>query len=140
MIVHEWNDHQLVRRIGEHRDRVGGYRLLFHDTHHRSVSDRSSMVAYDLSNYDGVLAFGNVIRDIYLTEGWTQHAWTWHEAADTRIFHPIDDFALGATSEKSESSKPNEQPNNPKSRALLKVGGLPDGLLAIGKTSDPRAP
>jgi spore maturation protein CgeB len=35
-----------------------------------------------------VLAFGNVIRDLYLQEGWTQRAWTWHEAADTRVFHP----------------------------------------------------
>lgn len=91
VIVHEWNDRQLVQRIGEHRaGAMGGYRLLFHDTHHRSVSDRSSMAAYDLSNYDGVLAFGNVIRDVYLTEGWTQRAWTWHEAADTTIFHPIE--------------------------------------------------
>jgi spore maturation protein CgeB len=90
VIVHEWNDHQLVQRIGEHRNNVGGYRLLFHDTHHRSVSDRSQMAAYDLSNYDGVLAYGSVIRDIYLAEGWIQRAWTWHEAADTRIFHPID--------------------------------------------------
>lgn len=94
VIVHEWNDHNLVRRIGEHRHKVGGYRLLFHDTHHRSVSDRSSMAAYHLTHYDGVLAFGNVIRDIYLAQGWTQHAWTWHEAADTRIFHPID--AIGS--------------------------------------------
>jgi len=90
VIVHEWNDHNLVRRIGEHRDKVGGYRLLFHDTHHRSVSDRSSMAAYELTHYDGVLAYGSVIRDIYLAQGWTQHAWTWHEAADTRLFHPID--------------------------------------------------
>lgn len=90
VIVHEWNDRELVKRIGQHRARVGGYRLLFHDTHHRSVSDRSSMATYDLSNYDGVLAYGNVIRDIYLSEGWTQRAWTWHEAADTRLFHPIE--------------------------------------------------
>ncbi|MBW4648535.1 MAG: glycosyltransferase [Kastovskya adunca ATA6-11-RM4] len=88
VIVHEWSDRTLVRRLGEHRHKVGGYRLLFHDTHHRSVSDKASMAAYDLSNYDGVLAYGNVIRDIYLTEGWTQQAWTWHEAADTRLFHP----------------------------------------------------
>jgi spore maturation protein CgeB len=90
VIVHEWNAHKLVQRVGKHRASVGGYRLLFHDTHHRSVSDRSSMAGYDLSNYDGVLAYGNVIRDIYLSECWTQHAWTWHEAADTRLFHPID--------------------------------------------------
>jgi len=76
--------------VGRHRASVGGYRLLFHDTHHRSVSDRSLMAAYDLSHYDGVLAYGNVIRDLYLTQSWTRRAWTWHEAADTRLFHPID--------------------------------------------------
>src|SRR4051794_31590520 len=31
VLVHEWNDHDLVRRIGEHRARNRGYRLLFHD-------------------------------------------------------------------------------------------------------------
>jgi spore maturation protein CgeB len=90
VLVHEWNDHALVRRIGEHRARVGGYRLLFHDTHHRSVTDPQSMAAYELSHYDGVLAFGEVIRDLYLARGWTAHAWIWHEAADTRVFHPIE--------------------------------------------------
>ena len=30
--------------------------------------------------------FGRVIRDLYLAEGWTGRAWTWHEAADTRLF------------------------------------------------------
>ena len=103
VIVHEWNAHELVQRVGKHRASVGGYRLLFHDTHHRSVSDRSSMAAYDLSNYDGVLAYGNVIRDIYLSEGWTQRAWTWHEAADIRLFHPID-----ATCNKEENLTPQQ--------------------------------
>ena len=37
VIVHEWNEPELVRRVGEHRRSKGGYRLLFHDTHHRSV-------------------------------------------------------------------------------------------------------
>jgi spore maturation protein CgeB len=88
VIVHEWSDHGLVARIGEHRSRHG-YKLLFHDTHHRAVTERSSMANYDLSHYDGVLAFGNVIRDIYLSAGWTRRAWTWHEAADTRVFKPL---------------------------------------------------
>jgi spore maturation protein CgeB len=88
VIVHEWNDHGLVRRIGEHR-RTSDYRLLFHDTHHRSVTAPDSMAAYDLSGYDGALAFGGVIRDLYLDRGWAERAWTWHEAADTRVFHPI---------------------------------------------------
>jgi spore maturation protein CgeB len=43
------------------------------------------MAAYDLRHYDGVLAFGSIIRDRYLQKGWTQRAWTWHEAADTRL-------------------------------------------------------
>jgi spore maturation protein CgeB len=47
------------------------------------------MLAYDLTHYDGVLAFGRVIRDLYLSEGWAARAWTWHEAADTRVFRPL---------------------------------------------------
>jgi spore maturation protein CgeB len=89
VIVHEWSDHDLVRRIGEHRKNKGHYVLLFHDTHQRSVTESESMARYDLQNYDGVLAFGNVVRDTYLRNGWTQNAWTWHDAADTRLFHPI---------------------------------------------------
>jgi spore maturation protein CgeB len=83
VIVHEWNEHALVKAIGEYRERSGGFKLLFHDTHHRAVTERSSMAQYDLQHYDGVLAFGNVIRDIYLAERWTKHAWTWHESAET---------------------------------------------------------
>jgi len=88
VIVHEWNDHQLVNAIGELRSK-SHFRLLFHDTHHRAVTERESMEQYNLANYDGVLAYGNVIRDIYLKEGWVDNAWTWHEAADTRVFKPI---------------------------------------------------
>jgi spore maturation protein CgeB len=88
VLVHEWNDHALVRRVGEHHAANGGYRLFFHDTHHRSVTEPESMAAYDLRHYDGVLAFGGVIRDVYLDRGWAAHAWTWHEAADVRLFHP----------------------------------------------------
>jgi spore maturation protein CgeB len=89
VIVHEWNDHGLVARIGRHRAANGGYALLFHDTHHRSVSDPSAMSAYDLSAYDGVLAFGRVIRDLYVRHRWARRAWVFHEAADTRIFRPM---------------------------------------------------
>jgi spore maturation protein CgeB len=89
VLVHEWNDHGLVKRIGRHRAAKGPYHLLFHDTHHRAVTDPAAMADYDLSAYDGVLAFGNVIRDLYLANGWTSRAWTWHEAADTRTFRPL---------------------------------------------------
>ena len=91
VIVHEWNTHGVVARIGEYRARHPEMRALFHDTHHRSLTDRRSVAEYDLRHYDGVLAFGAVIRDLYLRKGWTERAWTWHEAADTRVFHPTDD-------------------------------------------------
>lgn len=93
VLVHEWNEHALVHRIGAHRARAGNYRLLFHDTHHRAVTDRKGVAAYDLTHYDGILAFGKVIRDLYVREGWARRAWTWHEAADTRVFHPLPPVA-----------------------------------------------
>ena len=88
VLVHEWNDHALVARLGRHRAERGGYALVFHDTHHRSVSDPAAMAAYDLSRYDGVIAFGRIIRDLYLANGWARRAWVLHEAADVRVFSP----------------------------------------------------
>lgn len=95
VLVHEWNDPTLVARLGAHRRqsrrggaRGAGYRLLFHDTHHRSVTDRAAIAAFDLSGYDGVLAFGACIRDVYLARGWANRVWVWHEAADTSLFAP----------------------------------------------------
>jgi spore maturation protein CgeB len=89
VIVHEWNSHDLVRRIGDARREDDRFRLLFHDTHHRCVTEPAAMAAYDLRHFDGVLAFGDVIRRIYLEKGWCRRAWTWHEAADTRVFQPL---------------------------------------------------
>jgi spore maturation protein CgeB len=88
-IVHEWNDPKLVRRVGLSRARSGTLRVLFHDTHHRSVTQPREMGRYDLRHYDGVLAYGEVIRQHYLERAWTERAWTWHEAADVRLFRPL---------------------------------------------------
>jgi spore maturation protein CgeB len=95
VIVHEWNAHELVKRIGEHRSRAGKYVLLFHDTHHRMVTAPESMAGYDLSHYDGVLAYGKVLKDLYEQRGWAKAVWTWHEAADTRVFQPLDNPKQG---------------------------------------------
>ena len=89
VIVHEWNEPELVKLIGEKKAQHS-FKLLFHDTHHRSVTAAAEMKKYDLSAYDGVLAFGNIIRDIYLENQWTTRAWTFHEAADTNVFKPIE--------------------------------------------------
>ena len=89
VLVHEWNAPELVARIGRHHRNHGGYKLLFHDTHHRSATAPEEMSRYDLRHYDGVLAYGNIIRDVYLDQGWSDRVWTWHEAADTRVFRPL---------------------------------------------------
>ncbi len=88
VLVHEWNEPRLVSEIGRHHRGNGGYRLLFHDTHHRMATDPASMAKYDLSDYDGVLAYGRVLSELYERTGHAARAWTWHEAADTRVFHP----------------------------------------------------
>jgi spore maturation protein CgeB len=89
VLVHEWNDPWLVGELGRLREMGAPFRLLFHDTHHRAATAPAEMARFDLSGYDGVLAFGRVIRDLYLERGWARRAWTWHEAADTRVFRPL---------------------------------------------------
>jgi len=63
--------------------------VLFHDTHHRSVTDAQTMSSLDLRNYAGVLAFGKAVADRYAEGGWARRAWVWHEAADLRRFYPL---------------------------------------------------
>ena len=87
VIVHEWNEPGLVAATGRLRRR-GRFTLLFHDTHHRAVSEPEAMQRYDLSAYDGVLAFGATLTEVYRRGGWGDRVFTWHEAADTAVFHP----------------------------------------------------
>ena len=88
VIVHEWNDPELVAAVGRLRARGGSFLLLFHDTHHRAVSAPEEMKAFDLNAYDGILAFGATLADVYEKWGWGERVYVWHEAADTRRFHP----------------------------------------------------
>jgi spore maturation protein CgeB len=86
VLVHEWNPPELVANIGRHRACDGDYVLFFHDTHHRALTAPNEISQLDLSHYDGVLAFGNAVASAYLKNGWARNVWTWHEAADTRVF------------------------------------------------------
>ena len=93
VIVHEWNDPELVAAVGRLRARGGSFTLLFHDTHHRAVSAPDEMRAFDLSAYDGVLAFGATLALVYESWGWVDRVFVWHEAADTRRFRPPEQEA-----------------------------------------------
>jgi spore maturation protein CgeB len=88
VLVHEWNDPELVRQIGEHHTRNRKYALFFHDTHHRAVTAAGQIGAYELSGYDAVLTYGKALTELYRTRGWARRAWTWHEAADVNVFFP----------------------------------------------------
>jgi len=88
VIVHEWTDPALVAELGRLRRLGGRFRLLFHDTHHRAVSDQEAIAGMMLRDYDGVLAFGETLRHRYLRNGWGSRVFTWHEAADDRLFTP----------------------------------------------------
>jgi spore maturation protein CgeB len=87
VLAHEWSDPALIARLSAHRKNHGSYRLLFLDTHHRAATAPHEMAQFDLSGFDGILAFGEVLRRRYEQQGY--RAWTWHEAADTTLFRPL---------------------------------------------------
>lgn len=91
VIVHEWTAPAVVAELGRCRGAGGRFTLLFHDTHHRAVSDSQSIASLRLAHYDGVLAFGEALRERYVAQGWGRQVFTWHEAADDRLFHPPTD-------------------------------------------------
>jgi spore maturation protein CgeB len=86
VLVHEWTDPALVARIGVERIRGGQFLLFFHDTHHRALTRPHEIEGFDLEGYDAVLAFGEVLREVYLARGWGRRVFTWHEAADATLF------------------------------------------------------
>lgn len=89
VIVHEWNTPRVVNTLAE-VTRGGGMLRVFHDTHHRPWSQPEAIARFELGAYDGVLAFGDVLRDIYRGRFGVERAWTFHEAADAVRFRPLD--------------------------------------------------
>ena len=89
VVLHEWNPPELARKLVHLRDQLG-FKLLFHDTHHRASSSPQQMQLFQLDQFDGVLAFGEALKRIYRDRFGLARVWTFHEAADTSIFHPIE--------------------------------------------------
>ena len=88
VVVHEWNSPAVVDTILSLRDRFHFF-ALFHDTHHRAYTSPKEISLLNVDRFDGVLAFGEAIRQIYLERFMAKRAWTFHEAADTAHFFPI---------------------------------------------------
>jgi spore maturation protein CgeB len=88
VLVHEWNEPGVVAAIGHYRRSNREIRVFFHDTHHRAVSAPEQLARFDLTNYDGVLAYGTELQHAYQRRGWGKQVFVWHEAADVRTFYP----------------------------------------------------
>ena len=85
VVIHEWNSPEIANTILSLKRRLG-FRVLLHDTHHRAYTNPQQIARFHLQDFDGVLAFGEAVRRIYLDFFNVQRAWTFHEAADTARF------------------------------------------------------
>ena len=90
VILHEWNPPALAHTLLQVRDYLH-YKLLFHDTHHRASSSPDQIQLFGTDRFDGVLAFGEVLRSVYRERFGISRVWTLHEAADTTVFKPLPD-------------------------------------------------
>lgn len=89
VVIHEWNSPGVVNSILELKYKFR-FRVLFHDTHHRAYTNPKEILRLPLNEFDGVLAFGEAIRRIYIDGFGVKRTWTFHEAADTSHFFPAD--------------------------------------------------
>ena len=87
VIVHEWTERTLIDRVLTLRAQYG-FRVLFHDTHHRASSNPGQLSHFRIAEFDGVLVFGDVLRRLYRERWGVARVWTLHEGADVSVFHP----------------------------------------------------
>ena len=88
IILHEWNPPELAAMLLQVRAELG-FRLLFHDTHHRASSSPDQIRRFGTNHFDGVLAFGEALSCIYRDVFGIRRVWTLHEAADVTVFRPL---------------------------------------------------
>jgi spore maturation protein CgeB len=88
IILHEWNPPSLANALLELRNEYR-YRMLFHDTHHRASSSPEQINLFGIDRFDGVVVFGEVLRNVYNDRFGMTRVWTLHEAADTSVFQPL---------------------------------------------------
>ncbi len=89
VVVHEFNEPETVGAAGYVRHLRRDFLLLFHDTHHRTVSVPHQIARLNLAHYDGVLAFGHSLARVYRERFGIRQVRVFHEAADTTIFRPM---------------------------------------------------
>jgi spore maturation protein CgeB len=88
VIVHEWNPVEVVESIIGLKPKLK-FRALFHDTHHRAYTNPKQILRMPLQRFDGVLAFGEAIRRIYVDAFGVERTWNFQEGADVSHFRPL---------------------------------------------------
>jgi len=88
VVLHEWNHPIVVNQILDLKRKLG-FRVLLHDTHHRAYTSPREILQFNLHLFDGVLAFGETIRRIYMNGFGIERVWTFREAADVQSFRPM---------------------------------------------------
>ncbi|MCL4368939.1 MAG: glycosyltransferase [Actinobacteria bacterium] len=91
VLVHEWNPPDLVRAIGDVAARRGVVSL-FHDTHHRALTDPGRIPSLGLDSYSAVLAYGPTIAELYRNVVDGPEVLVFHEGADADLFRPLRRF------------------------------------------------
>ncbi len=92
VVAHEWSDPALIQALKRLRHQLG-FRLIWHDTHHRGISRPEEIAACQMNEFDAVVAFGESLRRVYETRFHVRRSYTLHEAADLSIFQPAADEA-----------------------------------------------
>jgi len=87
VLIHEWNQPSVANKVLALKEKYG-FKALFHDTHHRAYTLPGEILRFHLHKVDGILAFGEALRRIYIEGFGVRRAWTFHEAADTDVFAP----------------------------------------------------
>lgn len=87
VFLHEWNRPTLAQLLLQLRKELG-FRLVFHDTHHRASSSPKQIEMFGLARFDGIVVFGEVLRRLYCDRFGLSRVWTLHEAADDSVFYP----------------------------------------------------
>jgi spore maturation protein CgeB len=90
VLVHEWNDPDLIRAVGRLGREFPHLTTLFHDTHYRAYSEPETMCTLDLDQYSAVLAFSPSIAAIYRGDFGLPRVYVVHEAADVDLFRPLE--------------------------------------------------
>lgn len=152
VILHEWNPPALAQLLLQLRDELG-FKLLFHDTHHRASSSPESFADFGLDRFDGVLAFGEALRAIYRERFGLTRVWTLHEAADTKVFAPYagvpDDLDVVWIGNWGEGERSDEirrfllepvatlKQGSPQGIATQTAGGAPSGGPSEAPSEEP---